>query len=557
MTFDALKQARPEIAALEPYRSARSLAAADPEDMGGWLLLDANESPFPGDAAPEQALNRYPEPQPRRLIARMARYYGVGAENILITRGSDEGIELLLRAFCRPGQDAVVICPPTFGFYGVAARIQGAEVIEVPLAGDFALDEAGVAAALKGRSEGGPVKLVFLCSPNNPTGNDMDRAAMLRLAGGSPDVVFIVDEAYGEFSDARSLAGEIAGQPNIVVLRTLSKAFGLAGIRCGALLASVGVIELLRRIIPPYPVATPVARAALQAFSPAGLARLEHDVAALRAARDGLAERLAKLEGVSEILPSSANYLLVRFADAAAAYERLAARNILVRDFSASIAGALRFTVGSEAGNAMLLQALGADAPAGSAPRRGECSRTTNETSIFAAVDLDRAADPEVSTGIGFFDHMLEQLGKHGGFALTLKCDGDLEIDAHHTVEDCMLTLGGALKDAIGDKAGLGRYGFTLPMDEAAAEAIVDLSGRACSRFEGEFAGEAVGGLPTELVPHAFRSLADSLGAAIHIRVDGENDHHKIEACFKALGRALRPALSRQGGDIPSTKGQL
>ena len=191
------------------------------------------------------------------------------------------------------------------------------------------------------------------------------------------------------------------------------------------------------------------------------------------------------------------------------------------------------------------------------APRIAQVHRKTRETDITVSVDLDREAEPRISTGIGFFDHMLEQLGKHGGFALAVDCSGDLEVDEHHTVEDVALTLGQALARALGDKRGIGRYGFLLPMDEARVEVAIDLSGRAYFVFEGEFERAEVGGLPTELVPHFFRSLSDTLGAAIHLRVQGENSHHKVEACFKGVARALRQALARAGDELPSTKGQL
>ncbi len=183
--------------------------------------------------------------------------------------------------------------------------------------------------------------------------------------------------------------------------------------------------------------------------------------------------------------------------------------------------------------------------------------RKTRETDIEVSVNLD-AADPiKVHTGIGFFDHMLEQLAKHGGFALQLQCKGDLEIDEHHTVEDCALALGAAIRSALGDKKGIARYGFLLPMDEARAQVTLDLSGRAHALFEGQFGRESVGGLPTELVSHFFRSLAESLAAALHIAVTGDNAHHMIEACFKSTGRALRMAIARQGHDLPTTKGLL
>jgi imidazoleglycerol-phosphate dehydratase/histidinol-phosphatase len=189
--------------------------------------------------------------------------------------------------------------------------------------------------------------------------------------------------------------------------------------------------------------------------------------------------------------------------------------------------------------------------------RRAQVSRDTRETRVRVRVDLDACEPMHADTGIGFFNHMLEQLAKHAGFALDLSCKGDLEVDEHHTVEDCALALGDALRRALGDKRGIARYGFLLPMDESAARVAIDLSGRAFAQFTGRFNRESVGGLPTELVPHFFRSLGESLGAAIHIEVHGDNAHHMVEACFKGFGRALRPALQRSGRDLPSTKGQL
>ncbi|MGH8072872.1 MAG: bifunctional histidinol-phosphatase/imidazoleglycerol-phosphate dehydratase HisB [Lysobacter sp.] len=190
-------------------------------------------------------------------------------------------------------------------------------------------------------------------------------------------------------------------------------------------------------------------------------------------------------------------------------------------------------------------------------PRIARVARDTRETRIAVEVDLDRVAEPVVSTGLGFFDHMLEQLGKHGGFALVLRCDGDLHVDEHHTVEDSALALGQALREALGDKRGIARYGFTLPMDEALASAALDFSGRPCLVFEGEFRRERVGDLPTELVRHFFQSLCDSAGLNLNLRVDGDNDHHKVEACFKVVARTLRQALLREGRELPSTKGRL
>jgi imidazoleglycerol-phosphate dehydratase/histidinol-phosphatase len=189
--------------------------------------------------------------------------------------------------------------------------------------------------------------------------------------------------------------------------------------------------------------------------------------------------------------------------------------------------------------------------------RRATLRRKTKETDIEVKVNLDASSPVKIVTGIGFFDHMLEQIAKHGGFALTLNCAGDLEIDEHHTVEDCALALGEALRNALGDKLGIARYGFVLPMDEAQVRVAIDLSGRAYGVFEGKFNREAVGGLPTELVPHFFKSLAESLKAAVHVTITGENTHHMIEACFKGVGRALRQAFRRESDELPSTKGVL
>lgn len=215
--------------------------------------------------------------------------------------------------------------------------------------------------------------------------------------------------------------------------------------------------------------------------------------------------------------------------------------------------GALRIV----AGDATLSWEAATLQLAGRRQRRGQVLRETRETRIKVSVDLDATSPVSISTGIGFFDHMLEQVARHGGFALELSCQGDLEVDEHHTVEDCALALGEALRLALGDKRGIGRYGFLLPMDESEARVAIDLSGRPYAVFEGRFGREQVGGLPTELVPHFFRSLGDALGAAIHVEVRGENSHHMVEACFKCVGRALRQAFRHEGGGLPSTKGVL
>ncbi len=183
--------------------------------------------------------------------------------------------------------------------------------------------------------------------------------------------------------------------------------------------------------------------------------------------------------------------------------------------------------------------------------------RNTHETQISVALNLDSPANTSIETGIGFFDHMLEQLAKHADISIRLRCQGDTHIDEHHTVEDCAIALGQALKIALGDKFGIARYGFSVPMDEASASVLLDISNRGYFQFTGRFEREVVGTLPTELVPHFFQSLAESAGFTVHMSVQGENTHHMIEACFKAFARVLRQAIAQTGQSLPSTKGVL
>ncbi len=209
------------------------------------------------------------------------------------------------------------------------------------------------------------------------------------------------------------------------------------------------------------------------------------------------------------------------------------------------------FLISSDSGWAEVCSALNGQS------RQASVERNTKETVIEATVNLDASGPISISTGIGFYDHMLEQIAKHGGFSLQVKCNGDLEVDEHHTVEDTAICLGAAIRGALGDKRGIGRYGFLLPMDESESKVSLDLSGRPFFIFKGEFPRNQVGGLPTELVKHFFQTLSDSLGAALHIEVSGENTHHMVEACFKSVGRALRQAIRLEGSELPSTKGTL
>lgn len=347
----AERLARPEILALAPYAHA----SWDPS----LERLHANENPWRslGDNSPA-GLNRYPEPHPGTVEARLATLYGVAREQLIVGRGSDEGIDLLTRAFLAPGRDAALICPPTFGMYAVAARIQGAAVVEVPLdaARDWALDEQALAAALRPA-----VKLLFLCSPGNPTGSALDGSAIERLLARLAErALVVVDEAYAEFAAGPGFAARLAQFPNLVVLRTLSKAYALAGARCGAVLAHPSVIALLRRIIPPYSMPTPSSEAVLAALEIAPLAQARLRIEQLKRERERLRQALAGLALVRRVYPSEANFLYVECTDATDFVGRARAAGLLLRDFSRDpwTAGGVRVTIGTANQNDRLLQAL-------------------------------------------------------------------------------------------------------------------------------------------------------------------------------------------------------
>jgi histidinol-phosphate aminotransferase len=552
MTTLAQRLARPEILALEPFDIAAQANWAFGSDA---IKLDANENPYAPlvDGPLAAGVNRYPEPQPMKLKLAMAALYGVEADNVVVTRGADDAIEILVRAYCRPQADAVAICTPSFSAYAHFVRLQGARLAEIPLAAEFDFDADAFIAAVKSEAN---LKLAFICTPNNPTGNEVDPALILQVAEALPETIIVADEAYLDFSVTPSLAAEAAHRPNLVVLKTLSKAYGLAGARVGCAIGDPELIAIAGRALPPYPLPSLSIEAAMAALSPSRRAMQEERVARIKADRNRLAPLLAQSPIVRSVRNGGGNFLFLQVDGAEELANRLRGLGIRVRFRPNAAPGGLRLTVGTEAENAAALAALGLPVDATPA-RRAEVVRDTKETQIAAAVDLDRAAPRKIATGVPFYDHMLDQVAAHGGFSLVLSCDGDLEIDAHHSIEDCAIALGNALAKALGNKRGIRRFGFALPMDEAEAQVLIDLSGRPYCRFEGDFAASHIGDYPTQMTAHVFRSLADSMGAAIHMKVEGENDHHKTEACFKAFGRALRDAIRLEGDALPSTKGVL
>lgn len=343
--------ARPEIRALEPYASARALA-----DSAG-ILLNANESPWPPAGDEGLALNRYPDPQPAALKQRLAELYGTEPENLLVTRGSDEGIDLLLRVFCRPGVDRVLICPPCFGMYALSARVQGAGVVEAPLV-DCG-DVFDLPPDLQAKAEG--CRIIFLCSPNNPTGNTIapERVTALTESQAGKGLV-VVDEAYVEFAPGTSMLALLEKHPNLVLLRTLSKAHALAGCRLGSVIAHPEVIGLLRRIIAPYPLPTPTVAIALRALSEEALVVQRERLETLTAERERLVEALKSSPGIARVWNGAANFVLVRAVDGKRLVTDAAKAGIRLRDQSAQpgLSDCVRITVGTPEENSVLIDLL-------------------------------------------------------------------------------------------------------------------------------------------------------------------------------------------------------
>lgn len=353
---EVLALVRPDLQAFAGYSSARSAA------VQGEVWLNANESAWANTADAAGSSRRYPEPQPLALREGLAALYGVTPQQLLVGRGSDEAIDLLVRALCVPGRDGVVVTPPVFGMYAVCARLQGAALIEVPLVDSEDGLRADLDAVVDAAKAQG-AKLVFLCAPSNPAGSDiaLDEVERVVVALRGQALV-VVDEAYVEYAQRPSATTLLAANPNLAVLRTLSKAHALAAARVGTLIAAPELIAVLRRCRAPYPVPTPCTELAVQALQPAALTITAERVAAVIAERERLREALPGLPGVRRVYRSSGNYLLVRFADAQAAFDTLLAVGVVVRDQRAApqLGDALRISIGSPEENDRVLAALSA-----------------------------------------------------------------------------------------------------------------------------------------------------------------------------------------------------
>lgn len=549
--MDLNRLIRKNIVALEPYSTARDDFKGG--DISVWL--DANESPYPN------GVNRYPDPHQKKLKEMVARLTGATPESIFLGgAGSDEAIDLVFRIFCEPRQDNVIAITPSYGVYKVAAAVNDIELREVCLDPDFSLPVGRLLEAADADT-----KIMWICSPNNPTGNAFPKDEILRLAEGFGGMV-VVDEAYADFSDKGSLLEEISRHPNLIVLKTFSKAWGMAGLRCGMAFASPEIITFFDRVKYPYNMSSLVQRELMKRIEagPNGIGQIKEW-------RGIMSRELADCGCVREVFPSDANFLLVRVDDADAVYRYLSDNGVMVRNRSRLplCQQTLRVTIGTPEENKRVIslfrnygkdaEGTAAAATAKTGEDRTACiERKTSETDITVEVNLE-GGESSIDTGLKFLDHMLWQIPHHAGIGLTVRCDGDLEVDEHHTMEDVAIALGDALLKALGDKRGIERYGFVLPMDECRTMVLIDLGGRIEFQWDVPFTREYVGDTPTEMFRHFFQSLCNALRCNLHIEARGENNHHMAEGVFKAFARALRAAVRRDpfNHDLPSSKGIL
>ena len=561
---------RPNIRAMVPYSTARDEFKGVAE-----VFMDANESPF------DNGYNRYPDPSQAKLKRRIAEIKGVDVQNIFVGNGSDEAIDLCFRIFCNPGLDNAIAIAPSYGMYSTCAAVNDVEMREVLLNDDFSLPVERLLDAADNNS-----KLLFICSPNNPTGNVFPREEIERILQ-EFDGMVVLDEAYIDFADEPGMLRSLENWPNLIILQTLSKAWGMAGLRAGLAFASNYVMRLFAQVKYPYNINV----ATLSAVEKLLKAGVDDRVKLIKEQRAFMEQKLSGMECVWRVYPSQANFLLVQVDNAADLYNYLLGEGIIVRDRSRMplCDNTLRITVGTPQENVRLLRAIaeydikryGSRAEGGPLAegkplaegelvaerellqeyesRSARVIRTTNETSVSVSVDLDNSGTGGISTGLSFLDHMLMQIVHHGGIMLTINASGDLEVDEHHTMEDVAITLGQALSKALGDKRGIERYGFALPMDESEAIVLLDFGGRIDFKWEVTFYGERVGDVPTQMFRHFFQSLCSAMNCNLHISARGENDHHIAEAIFKAFARALKAAVRREpfNYEIPSSKGLL
>ena len=534
-------------------------------------------------------VSQYPSHQALQDL--IADWVGVESGRIVVTAGGDDSIDRVVGNLLSGSRKKVVTHAPSFEMVSIYTdNYDGSIDLEPWLEGNFPVDQ------LIARIDSSTA-LVVLTTPNNPTGAmiSLDDIFKVNEAAKKQGVKLLVDHAYVDFAD-EDPSPRLTADENIMIVRTFSKAWGLAGLRVGFLIApNVDFATAIRNASGPYPVSAvslETARTALEQFKP----QMMENIARIKTIR-GLMFELLTACG-SRPIPSGGNYLLTEFSDADAVWDGLAAKGIGVRKFAGKpvLAKFLRITCPATVGDYLRLakalcevcdadfelhqaavgvafkselvadaatpdaEALATnDSSASDAARTASIKRDTKETKIDLQLNLDGNAKVEISTGIGFLDHMLTAFAFHAGFDLKLICDGDLEVDDHHTAEDCAIALGQAIDEALGPRKGIKRFGYAYaPLDEALARTVVDLSARPWPEIHLALEREMVGQWACENITHFFQSLAMTLRCSLHVDVlRGTNDHHRAEAAFKSMAKAFNQALTRVEGDVPSTKGVL
>jgi histidinol-phosphate aminotransferase/imidazoleglycerol-phosphate dehydratase/histidinol-phosphatase len=470
------------------------------------------------------------------LKARLSQVYSVTEHQIMVTRGASHGFELALRRAKSAGYEGVVSEPDPY--VQDLLEIYNLELRAAPKSGPIA------------RTTG----IYRIENPKKPNGKPWDLIEARTLAVSIFPAILVIDESHFDICENEGLRALLGSETNVIILKSLSYLYGLAGARIGAVLSSAKTIQGLMRFCEPHPLPTPSLEAALSALDPSRIMAVSDRIDRLRAQRDRLKEALPRAIALKGFEINEGPFFLIK-------PESILSTQTTLKRFGIQCLNhpeGLIISIGLSDYTDRLLAALGVNDKRDLPKRHAETTRDTKETKIHCLINLDQDGPIKIQTGLGFFDHMLEQIARHGGFSLILGLEGDHHIDAHHSIEDAMLCFGQTLKKALGDRLGLARFGFTLPMDETLASVSIDLSGRPYIVFEGQFEQTHIGSFPTQMVAHAFRSLSETLSASIHVKIQGDNDHHKAEAAFKALGRALRMALKQdQDGSMPSTKGML
>lgn len=511
-------------------------------------------------------------PDASALERQIASRFDIAPERVVVTNGGDDAIDRVCRSVIAEG-DLTLIHTPTFEMIPRGVSLAGGVVDAVDwLDGEFPLETFLARIAPK-------VKMVAVVSPNNPTGRSLTRDQLRCIIQATSDAgsLLMVDLAYVEFAQDDPQA-ELLTAEHVVSIRTFSKAFGMAGLRVGYAITSPTVATWLRTVGGPFPVSSPSLAAASAADTHGADTTF---VERVRYERESLREILESWNVGS--VRSDANFLLARVPDAIEARERLLRRGVSVRAFSPereSLIDRLRITLPGHAGDfARLVGALHAELapnhpnplahstevtavpnPTSAGVRTASVSRRTRETSVSVDLRLDGPPSVSVSTGLPFFDHMLTAFATHARIGLELVCEGDLQVDDHHTIEDCALTFGQAIDEALGDRSGIERFAHAFaPLDESLARVVIDLSGRPACVVELSLVRDSIGPVATENLSHFFRSLATTARMALHVDVlRGENDHHRVEAAFKALAIAFRGAVATNNtGHVASTKGVL